>query len=74
MKPNIDPSTFYCWFEAVDEQNAQTLELEMMRDNRHIEGSSLREASRSAPSFAALAVESEVQPEKPVPLLQPPGT
>ncbi|XP_025079180.1 diacylglycerol kinase delta-like isoform X4 [Pomacea canaliculata] len=60
--------------KAVDEQNAQTLELEMMRDNRHIEGSSLREASRSAPSFAALAVESEVQPEKPVPLLQPPGS
>lgn len=54
----------------MDEQNAQTLQ---MLDNRHFEGSSTRETSRSAPNFSALAVEVEPEKEKPQLLAPPPG-
>nr|KAG5687022.1 hypothetical protein BaRGS_016492 [Batillaria attramentaria] len=61
--------------KAVDEQNAQTLEL--LSDNRQLEAtksSSSLEASRSAPSFSVFADEPEPESEKPPPvLLQPPG-
>ncbi|KAK7482756.1 hypothetical protein BaRGS_00026054 [Batillaria attramentaria] len=62
--------------KAVDEQNAQTLEL--LSDNRQLEAtksSSSLEASRSAPSFSVFADEPEPESEKPPPvLLQPPGS
>ncbi|XP_070213170.1 diacylglycerol kinase delta-like isoform X4 [Littorina saxatilis] len=56
--------------KAVDEQNAQTLE--MLADNRQLEIQAAKETSRSAPSFAIFATELDHHPPSPSSTPPPP--